>query len=65
MSEYTLLTGATGLVGRYLLRDLLSEGTRLAVLVRPCKKQSAAALIEAVMQMWSAVRPDISAPRLH
>jgi thioester reductase-like protein len=29
-----LLTGATGLVGRYLLRDLLAGGHRVAVLVR-------------------------------
>jgi nucleoside-diphosphate-sugar epimerase len=52
VSEYTLLTGATGLVGRYLIRDLLLAGERLAVLVRPSKKQSAAARVESVMQMW-------------
>ncbi|MBN9119325.1 MAG: SDR family oxidoreductase [Planctomycetes bacterium] len=30
-----LLTGATGFLGRYLLRDLLAAGHRVAVLVRP------------------------------
>lgn len=52
VSEYTFLTGATGLVGRYLLRDLLSQGQRLAVLVRSTKKQSAEERIEAIMQRW-------------
>ena len=33
--SYVFLTGATGLVGRYLVRDLLLKGVRLAVLVRP------------------------------
>jgi thioester reductase-like protein len=36
-----LLTGATGFLGRYLLRDLLATGTRVAVLVRPGRTQSA------------------------
>lgn len=34
MARATLLTGATGLLGRYLLRDLLAAGHRVAVLVR-------------------------------
>ena len=34
MSKYLLLTGATGLVGQYLLRDLLLEGMPVAVLIR-------------------------------
>jgi thioester reductase-like protein len=36
-----LLTGATGLLGRYLLRDLLASGHRLGVLVRDSKTESA------------------------
>lgn len=31
---YTLLTGATGLIGRYLLKDLLSQGRHVALIVR-------------------------------
>lgn len=37
---YCLLTGATGLVGRYLLRDLLIAGIPTAVLVRATKRES-------------------------
>jgi len=47
-----LLTGGTGLVGRYLLRDLLSRGHRLAVLVRSGRKETARERTDAIMQMW-------------
>ena len=50
--RYTLLTGATGLVGRYLMRDLLLKGKKLAVLVRPFKKVLARERVEAILQMW-------------
>ncbi len=54
MSDYVLLTGSTGLLGRYLIRDLLLAGKRLAVLARPSRKETAAQRIEAIMQMWDA-----------
>ena len=38
---HTLLTGATGLLGRYLLRNLLAQGTPVAVVVRPSEKRPA------------------------
>jgi nucleoside-diphosphate-sugar epimerase len=47
-----MLTGATGLVGRYLVHDLLSRGHRLAVLVRPTKKETAKERVESILQMW-------------
>ncbi|RIK70082.1 MAG: hypothetical protein DCC67_20950, partial [Planctomycetota bacterium] len=50
--HYTLLTGATGLVGSMLLRDLLSRGNRVAVLVRPSRKQSSAERIESIVRYW-------------
>ena len=50
--RYTLLTGATGLVGRYLMRELLLKGHKLAVLVRPTKQQMVRERIEAILQMW-------------
>lgn len=50
--RYTLLTGATGLVGRYLMRDLLLKGKKLAVLVRPSKKSLARERVESILQMW-------------
>ena len=52
MSNYTILTGATGLVGRYLMRDLLRQGQNLAVLVRPSRKQDPRQRVESILQMW-------------
>lgn len=52
MADYLLLTGATGLLGRYLVRDLLLEGKQLAVLVRSSKRESAVERVEGIMQMW-------------
>jgi len=52
VSNYTLLTGATGLVGRYLIRDLLGRGHRIAVVVRSTKKETAQERVEAILQMW-------------
>ncbi len=50
--DYFLLTGATGLLGQYLTRDLLAAGHRVAVLIRGNKKQSAVERMEQFMQMW-------------
>lgn len=49
---YTLLTGATGLLGRYLLKDLLVAGVPVAVLVRSGRKANAQQRIENVMCYW-------------
>lgn len=54
MSKYLLLTGATGLVGRYLMRDLMEAGFRIAVVVRPTSRSSAQERIESIMQMWES-----------
>lgn len=53
--SYLLMTGATGLLGRYLLRDLSLEGQQLAVLVRPGKLSSARDRVESVCQYWEAI----------
>ncbi|HEV3138096.1 MAG TPA: SDR family oxidoreductase [Pirellulales bacterium] len=47
--RYLFLTGATGLVGRYLLRDLLAADVRVAAMARPGKGQAA---LEAIMGRW-------------
>ena len=47
-----LITGATGLLGSYLIRDLLLDGRSLAVIVRRSRKQSAAARVEAIVVHW-------------
>ena len=49
---YTLLTGATGLVGRYLVRDLLLSGHELAVVVRASRRQSPRDRMEEILQHW-------------
>ena len=49
---YTLITGATGLVGRYLLRDLLLNGHQLAVVVRGSRRTDPATRVEQVLQYW-------------
>lgn len=54
MSDVILLTGATGLLGRYLLRDLTSHGAPMAVLVRGDRRQPADARVESIMAGWEA-----------
>ncbi len=49
-----LLTGATGLLGRYLLRDLLAAGNRVAVLVRPERGRSPEDRVREVMEFARA-----------
>jgi nucleoside-diphosphate-sugar epimerase len=49
---YILFTGATGLVGQFLLKDLLERGQRIAALVRPTSKFSARERIEAILRRW-------------
>ena len=50
MSDHLLLTGATGLLGRYLLVDLLLENVPVAVLVRRNRRQTAEQRVEAMLQ---------------
>ena len=52
LRRYILLTGATGLVGQYLLRDLLLLGYPVAVVVRRSRHATASQRIEAIMQRW-------------
>jgi thioester reductase-like protein len=49
---YHLLTGATGLLGSYLLRDGLLAGRRFVVLVRPSKSESARQRVESLVRQW-------------
>jgi thioester reductase-like protein len=54
VKKYVLLTGATGLVGRYLIRDLQLAGHRLAVVTRASEKENPVERIEAILQMWES-----------
>ncbi|WP_437191176.1 SDR family oxidoreductase [Planctomicrobium sp. SH527] len=49
---HVLLTGATGLLGRYLMKDLLTRDVPLAVLVRPSRRNDPYMRIEAAMRVW-------------
>lgn len=49
---YLLLTGVTGLLGRYLLKDLLLANVPVAVLVRPTRRANARQRVENVMCYW-------------
>jgi thioester reductase-like protein len=53
--KYLLLTGATGLVGRYLLRDLLAADVPVAVLCRSNRVEPAAQRLEVLMQRWESL----------
>lgn len=54
LSSYTLLTGASGLVGNYLLRDLLMRGRKVAVVVRAKKNLTAEQRVEIILQRWES-----------
>lgn len=49
---YTLLTGATGLLGRYILKDLLLAGIPVAVVVRPTRRANVRQRVEQLMCYW-------------
>ncbi|MGE5194447.1 MAG: SDR family oxidoreductase [Deltaproteobacteria bacterium] len=52
---YVFLTGATGLLGRYLIKDLTLAGVSVAVLVRPSRRATARHRVENVMCYWDGV----------
>lgn len=49
---HVLLTGATGLVGQYLLRDLLTQGIPVAVVIRGQGKKSAQERLDKTLSFW-------------
>ena len=51
-SPYILMTGATGLLGSYLVRDLLMSGRRLALIVRRDRKKTPASRMELLLRHW-------------
>jgi thioester reductase-like protein len=52
---YVFLTGATGLLGRYLIKDLTVAGVSVAVLVRPSRRATARHRVENVMCYWDNI----------
>src|SRR5215468_1712986 len=57
MPDHILLTGATGLLGQYLLRDLLRAGEPVAVLARPRNGTSAKERVERLLHRWGEPLP--------
>src|SRR2546428_9791255 len=65
MSYHILLTGATGLLGRYLLRNLLLADVPVAVVVRGIPRPSAEDRVEALMGTWEHVlQPPLPQPQV-
>lgn len=61
---HIILTGATGLLGRYLIRDLMCRGYSLALLVRSGHRVSAAERVDEVMQHWESATGSLPSPRV-
>ena len=55
MATHLLLTGATGQVGQYLLRDLLLKNQPVAVLIRARGKESARDRLEQILTRWEGI----------
>ena len=51
-APFLAITGGTGLLGSYLVRDLLLAGRNLALIVRRDRKTSAATRVEALVRRW-------------
>ena len=52
--KHLLVTGATGLVGQFLLKDLLLRNEPLAVVVRNGRKTNAEQRVESIMARWES-----------
>jgi len=51
-SKFVFLTGATGLLGSYILHNLLKRNENVAVLVRPGRKEAAEHRISKILSHW-------------
>jgi thioester reductase-like protein len=54
--EFVFLTGATGLLGSYILNNLLQRNENVAVLVRPGRKETAEHRISKILSHWKEER---------
>src|SRR5690606_23577681 len=59
-----LLTGATGLLGTYLVRDLLQAGHEPAVVVRETRIQSAQARVDRLLSHWRQQGVELPRPKV-
>jgi len=62
---FVFLTGATGLLGAYILHNLLSRGENVAVLARPGRKETAQQRISKILAHWKRERGgNVSMPKV-
>lgn len=61
-APFLAITGGTGLLGSYLVRDLLLAGRNVALVVRRDRKRSAAGRVETLVRRWEEAL-DTSLPR--
>ena len=61
MSHF-LLTGATGLLGQYLLRDLLLAGHQLTVVIRPTRMNSVEDRLDRLLKHWQPTCSGLTRP---
>lgn len=62
MKDYVLLTGVTGQLGRYLLKDLTRAGVRLAVLVRAGGDLTPTVRVWQLLRDWAARGVELESP---
>jgi len=63
-SEFVLLTGATGLLGSYILHNLLNRNENVAVLVRPGRKETAEHRISKILAHWKKDSGNVLMPKV-
>src|SRR5436190_13963795 len=63
-SPTTLMTGATGFMGHFVLRELLTRGRRVAAIVRPPLNESRARLRASIAKIGTDIEPFLSSGQL-
>lgn len=59
--KYTFLTGATGLLGAYLMHDMMRAGMRCAVLVRPGRMEKTKQRVDTLLARFEHLTGELSA----
>lgn len=62
LGKYVFLTGATGTLGAYFLRELLVRNYPVAVLVRPSRTKTAAQRVDAQLALWESENDRLPRP---
>ncbi len=62
--KYVFLTGSTGMLGSYFLRDLLASGRKVVTLVRPTRKKKASERVDSLLSIWENDSFHVLRPRV-